>query len=125
MSSPGLSRACALSACLLACLAGPPSSVSAEPPTRWPSELGRGLDSATGRTTPACVVGQPVMRGNRAGSLDVHYDESFADYLQTTNGRLSADVNLGIIGGGVTVDYFARVARTELSTSMTLGFDGA
>jgi hypothetical protein len=44
--------------------------------------------------------------------------------LRTTSGRLSGGVDLLLIGGSMSVDYYAKVARTELSTSYTVRFVG-
>jgi hypothetical protein len=111
--------------CVLATVAASAAPARAQPLAGFFPELGRGFDTSTGWTSSPCIAGIPVLRGNRSGSVSFHFDESFADYLQTTDGRLGAGVDLGIIGGGVAVDFFARVARTELSTSLTIGFDGA
>jgi hypothetical protein len=90
--------------------------------TRWTEALGRGFDSRLGSLTNTCVTGQIEYRGNRSGEIQAHYNESFSDYLSTTQGRLSGGVDLLLVGGSASVDYFARVARTELSTSYTLHF---
>lgn len=88
----------------------------------WATTLGRGYDSHLGRIADACVTGHIEHRGARVGKVSAHYDESFSDYLRESGGRLSGSVDLGLIGGSASVEYYAKVARTELSTSYTVRF---
>lgn len=103
-----------------------PRTSSADAPIeadQWAAAMGKGFDSHLGHLAKTCVNGTLQYRGNRVGTLTAHYNDSFADFLSITSGRLSGGVNLLLIGGSAAVDYYARVSRTELSTSYTSRFE--
>jgi hypothetical protein len=88
----------------------------------WPAALGRGYDSHLGRIADGCVTGKLAYRGNRYSTLSSHYDESFGSYMTLMDGKLSGGVNLLLVSGSASVDYYSRVASSELSTSYTIRF---
>jgi len=89
----------------------------------WGQVLGYGFDSRLGRLASPCIQGQPQFRGGRSAVLSHAYNASFDDYFNETQGRLSAGIDLLLIGGSARVDYYAKVARTDHSTSYVVKFD--
>lgn len=89
----------------------------------WGQVLGYGFDSRFGRIASPCIQGHTQLRGGRSAVLSHSYNASFDDYFNETQGRLSAGINLLLVGGSARVDYYAKVARTDHSTSYVVKFD--
>lgn len=90
--------------------------------TDWPAALGRGYDSHLGRIADGCVKGTVAYRGTRSGVLTTHFNESFGSYMSMTEGKLSGSVNLLLVSGSASVDYYSRVSSSDHSVSLNVRF---
>ena len=88
----------------------PTRFVMPEAETSW---LGRGVDTATGRFQDACLTGDITEYRNRSLQLGYRYHSTTRQSLREITGGVSASVNLGLFGGGVSVQMHTRLQESE------------
>jgi hypothetical protein len=86
-------------------------------------DLGRGADVRLGSPRDYCVGGAPVLRLAPTGSIGSTFGATFDRLVSESSGGLSARLDLGLFSGRARLDYYARVAQSELSTAYTVQFE--
>ncbi|NVJ58848.1 MAG: hypothetical protein HWE27_00585 [Gammaproteobacteria bacterium] len=85
--------------------------------TDW---LGRGVESASGVLKQNCLSGEPVKYTNQHLSLGFQNKQSISSSIREIDGKISGDVNLGLFGGGATVQLHSRMVENSNTISAVL-----
>lgn len=101
--------------CLL--LSGTVQATSHINPTIDSSDLGTGIDSVTGLLQGHCISGDWVQTGNKRVTLGLQNTITASQSINEIQGRLSADVNLGLFAGGATVSMHTRMEDNSNTAS--------
>ncbi|MBV1908634.1 MAG: hypothetical protein KUG78_04890 [Kangiellaceae bacterium] len=89
--------------------------IDPESQTSW---LGQGVQSSSGLFKEACVKGEWVEFNNQSLTFNYQDNKSARQSLREVSGGVAASVNLGLFGGGVSVQMHTRLEENENTASV-------
>ena len=108
-----------LSIALLSTTAQATKFVDPDADSSW---LGQGVQSSSGALKGHCVTGTQQVFRNETVNLGYRSSKTAEQSLREVSGSVSASVNLGLFGGGVSVNMHTRLEENSNSASVVFRF---
>lgn len=91
-------------------------------PAATTSWLGQGVQSQSGALKGKCLSGTELEFHNEAIDLGYRSSRSTMQSIREVTGSVSADVNLGLFGGGVSVSLHTRTEQNQTTASVVFKY---